>query len=169
MRHGRVIDRRTMVSLLIRVLLASVLLIALTPTTAWAEDQNGCGGQMDTPHYSSGAGGVIAKWRVHCNDVGVGIGYSLYLYRCFAQPPRNKQAVNGSTYGCSLRSSYTGSIRTESPIGKVYTRYVPPLGQGGAQGQGYYWIAYAHWYSTGDAGIIGPHVNWGGPSGRIYW
>jgi hypothetical protein len=107
-----------------------------------------CAPKMDTPHNSSGAGGVIAKLR-HCLD-----GYddlievTLLLYLCPNPPSGNEQ--NWENEGCVPKAAKTYTWYQTS--GTWYTRYVPPTGQSGAHGTGY-WVACAA-YVTPSIGMF---------------
>jgi hypothetical protein len=93
---------------------------------------------MDNPHYSSGAGGVIAKFRF-CDFDGAWADFSLYLFVCPQRPSQN-EAEWQSKYGCVLKAS--AFYEFYASIQQQYTRYVPPLGQPGQHGTGW-WIACA--------------------------
>jgi hypothetical protein len=93
-----------------------------------------CGVVVQNPHYSSGAGGVIAKFNFSC-DPGVStIGYSLFLFLCSSSPQGQPESSWGA-YGCAIKSETSGSV-TSPPLS--FTRYIPATG--GDHGTGY-WIA----------------------------
>jgi hypothetical protein len=119
--------------------------MASSASAAPDADQNGCTGTINSPHYSSGAGGVIAKGRWSCTDVPstVYLGTAstgFYLWKCPGESLSN----------CTLEGINEDNISV-TVSGKTYTLYVPPSSSSGAKGSGY-WIAEATWYSHGPKG-----------------
>lgn len=92
---------------------------------------------MDSPHVSSGAGGVIAKLR-YCDEDGGRVEVDLYLFLCPNKPSSNE--ANWKNEGCVVKS-WKYYEWTASPFSS-YTRYVPPSGTPGAHGTGW-WVACA--------------------------
>lgn len=96
-----------------------------------------CVTAMDNPHISTGAGGVIAKLRYCTEDALSETDSHLYLYLC-PNPPTGDEDTWGNQ-GCVLKANTSYIIYTPRAF-TTYTRYVPPSGQPGAHGTGW-WIA----------------------------
>jgi hypothetical protein len=119
-------------------------------------DIQGCTAWVESPHYSSGAGGVIVKTRYRCDS-----GYSMtitealsYLYYCGgSKPSGTSESTWTGSYGCGpVKSShYTTDFYVGS--GAAVTKYTPPLGQSGAKYKGYY-IACTRYNRTGVSTTI---------------
>lgn len=92
---------------------------------------------MDGPHYSSGAGGAIAKFR-WCNEATYQVTGDLYLFLCPSQPSSDESTWGD--IGCVLKQHT--AINFTASGGSTYTRYVPPSGFAGAHGTGW-WVACA--------------------------
>lgn len=128
------------------ILLAAMLLTALTGTPAAASAPDGdeagplgghaahsevCQVAVENPHFSNGANGVIYKSRVRCAETReVVVGPALYV--C----PVDPSGPEGSwpDQGCEAKSVDV-QTRTVEP-GTVETFYVPRVGQPGARGSG---------------------------------
>lgn len=116
-----------------------------------------CYGRVDNPHYSSGAGGVIAKVRLAC-DVGYSTTFQSWIgniYRCQRSPDiRAAEATWTRDSGCisvATNSSTNdgGSVGVGS--GVTVTRYIPKQGQRGAtRVSGAYYIACVRGYKSGN-------------------
>jgi hypothetical protein len=97
-----------------------------------------CGyASMDSPHYSSGAGGAIAKFR-WCNESTYQVAGDLYLFLCPTKPSSDESTWGD--IGCVLKKHTTMNFTAVG--GSTYTRYVPPTGYEGAHGTGW-WVACA--------------------------
>lgn len=105
-----------------------------------------CDTRIDSPHVSSGAGGVIAKGRYRCYGASQ-MGVNMRLWRCDTAPPRVEGLLDRY---CDLVA--TASYSGWDPVdGVQYTRYVPRAGERGGQGSGY-WVACDHvWVSDGKS------------------
>lgn len=99
-----------------------------------------CTTAVDNPHVSSGAGGIIAKSRFTCTSGVTSYGYSLALYLCTTNPTGTDPATNSS---CTIKATNTNS-QSNPVANQQYTVYVPPTGQSGLHGTGY-WIATNRW------------------------
>lgn len=142
-------------------LLAAVLLLSLvvaTPSLAASHSDVGpralpkCTEWMDSPHFSSGAGGAISKGRFKC-DSGVAQTYKdviMYLYLCTSKPPTDSED-QWWLYGCVPKKSATYSS-VFAGSGQTVTRYVPPSGQAGAHGSG--WWVSCMTYTKGSSRIL---------------
>ena len=99
------------------------------------EDQGGlrassCSLTMDNPHYSSGAGGVIAKARVNCNFNGTG-PMTIDLHRCTSSGHASSLGSSCVQVAGRTNDAYPFSANTQQTI------YVPQVGKpGGPRG---YW------------------------------
>lgn len=129
---------------------------------------NGCNVTIDNPHFSSGAGGIIAKGRFSCTDVPSTIhingnrGTSFLLWLCPNKPPKSESYLYNPANGCTPKGSNTDNVSATSS-GTTYTRYVPPSSQGGAHGNGW-WISCSTWYSSGPNGTdLGNFVTFSNP------
>jgi hypothetical protein len=102
-----------------------------------------CTTSVENPHYSSGAGGVIAKSRVTCTASVNYYDGDFLLFVCRSNPtgPENTWA---SQYGC-VQKAVAGAYLSPPYAGTVYSFYVPALGSPGAHGTGY-WVACMVWY-----------------------
>jgi hypothetical protein len=145
------------------VTLASV--VAFFPGVARAADQNGCQASIDNPHYSGGAAGIIAKGNWLCSVAPATIylhappgGFLLFL--CPTQPPKNEDWI---AQNCTQKGINTTDF-TISTANQWNVRYVPPLGQPGAHGTGW-WIACAMWSSGGYNGTSPLHTTFSNLSG----
>jgi hypothetical protein len=111
---------------------------AAAPAAAAVKPLALCGyAAMDTPHVSSGAGGVIAKYR-YCGEQTDTVSVHLYLFLCPVKPSSNEQ--NWESQGCVVQAYFDYSWTASA--GTTYTRYVPPSGTPGAHGTGW-WVACA--------------------------
>lgn len=119
-----------------------VMLAALLVTQAIeavAGTAGDCTSSTESPHYSSTAGGVIAKSRWVCQKSNP-IPYQLYLYKCPNKPASNKTAVMDN---CTLQKKRESSF-THPGGGATVTRYVPIKGAEPAHGCGY-WAQINRW------------------------
>ncbi|GAB2696257.1 hypothetical protein [Thalassiella azotivora] len=97
-----------------------------------------CYATVDRPHYSSGAGGVIAKIRFRC-DVGYTMRFNSWignLYRCSRQPAYGAGESRWTRdYGCisvATNSSTDNGGALNLGSGSFATRYIPKTGRPGA-------------------------------------
>lgn len=118
-----------------------------TPAAAAIVPDTICTVAMDSPHYSAGAGGAIAKFRF-CDESGGTVQVALFLYLCPSQPTLPESTWESQ--GCVLKAS-TGYTWVASAF-VTYTRYVPPSGTPGAHGTGW-WVACAVLAEPYDAAI----------------
>ena len=103
--------------------------------------------RINSPHFSSGAGGIIAK----ANLIGCGptarVNEILSLWRCpsNAAPPKNAAKSWLQNHGCVMKAQ-----ELYAPDGTYFnpdnpdTKYVPNTGKPGAHGTGI-WVALMHW------------------------
>jgi hypothetical protein len=116
----------------------------------------GCGAAADSPHYSSGAKGVIFKTRYLC-DVGFSMTVTealSWLYFCGeSRPSGGTESTWTGTYGCvPVRTShYTANFNVGS--GGTATRYTPEPGTEGAKNRGWY-VGCTRYNRTGVSGTI---------------
>jgi len=131
----------------------------INTSSAWAET-NACSANLQTPHYSSGAGGIISKGTWQCTDVPTtvtlaypnGQGFNLWL--CTDKSPTRTEAYLQNDPNCLYKGTDASNI-SATVANATYTRYVPPSGQSGAHGSGW-WVACAVWRSFGPKGTGGP-------------
>lgn len=112
-----------------------------------------CYARADAPHVSNGANGIIAKTRFICES-GKSIVVTealMNLYLC-PQPPSGSENGWTTTHGCRVEKSahYFDDIRVSS--GRTVTRYVPPLGESGATGAGY-WVQCTQYFRDDNPGV----------------
>ena len=128
-----------------------LLLGGTTPASATytPADGNSCQIELNNPHISFAAPGVIAKAKWRCNDTSPNksIYYVLYLYRC----PTSfvVEAYAWLDEHCTLEGydfDFAMPITQDGEPGSK-TRYVPPSSLPGAAGSGW-WIAEAIWISS---------------------
>lgn len=133
----------------------SAFLIVLNAAPALAADVNGCTANVQNPHYSSGAGGNIAKATWVCSKVPttINIGYGVggfWLWRCPNEPPKSEYYLGQN---CTI-VGFDGSSISITRANTQYTRYAPPSGTPGARGRGWY-MACTTWRSQGPGGTSG--------------
>jgi hypothetical protein len=124
-----------------------ICIVGLFPGVGNAADRNGCSNTIDNPHYSSGALGVIAKGHWSCTVAPATIYLSgergFFLWLCPTQPPKDETWI---TSHCNQKGR-NGTDFTISQANTDYVRYVPPSGQPGGTGTGW-WIACSMWQSA---------------------
>lgn len=128
----------------LRTLLVAIAVLAGTSSPVWAGDQPGplgppvCNVYADSPHDSSGAGGVIAKSRFSCvqAEARTYTDVEMYLFLCTSKPSGPESGWD--QFGC-VQKKYAYYSSVSVPAGATRTRYVPPTGQTGAHGTGW-WI-----------------------------
>ncbi|MDN5761650.1 MAG: hypothetical protein L0H41_04970 [Microlunatus sp.] len=134
-------------------LLASGLSVAAPEQASAREPQ--CRVTMDTPHYSSGAKGMIAKARFSCDTSAsqVYVSNSVGI-----KGPCDKPLPNGvpdldwdnGKYGCK-QSAAAGYSTVTVKSGKTETRYAPASGQPGLKKvTGKYYRAYVFYRYKGS-------------------
>jgi hypothetical protein len=138
--------------------------VLFTASPAFATDKNGCNAHINTPHFSTGAGGVIVKGKYDCTSVPTTIFLGtrttgLYLWLCPHQPQPSESYLTNSNNHCSIRGANFGDVHVRV-AGRIYTRYAPPGGQPGAHGSGY-WVACSVWYSSGPNGTSSDTTSFG--------
>lgn len=123
---------------IVAILLAMTVLVGqMSGGTASAAS---CTTQVQNPHYSVGAGGIIAKSSFTCTSGVTSYGYSLALYVCTSNPTGTDPASNAA---CTIKATNTNSFANPEP-GKANILYVPPGNQSGVHGSGW-WIATNRW------------------------
>src|SRR5215470_13742380 len=132
---------------------AGFMLFAASPASA--ADRNGCSATIDTPHVSTGAGGVIAKGRWQCTSVPTTVFLStattgLLLWLCPQNPQPSESYLTNPNNHCNAMGYNFGDFDVDV-AGQTYTRWVPPQGTPGAHGSGY-WVACAVWFTPGPNG-----------------
>jgi hypothetical protein len=147
------LSRMTAAGLAAAVLFAGSMLFAASP--ALAKDKNGCNAKIDTPHFSTGAGGVIVKGRWSCTAVPTNVFLGtrttgLFLWLCPQQPQPSESYLGDPSNHCVIKTNNIEDIFVKV-ADRTYTRYAPPQGQPGVHGSGY-WIACSVWYSSGPNG-----------------
>ena len=135
--------------------LAATSIVLVFPATSGAELNSCSVTSMQTPHYSTGAGGVIAKATWACSFVPTTIRlYPYALYLCPSQPPQDETWI---VLNCTQKGQNTNNISITQP-NTNYTRYVPPSGLPGAHGAGW-WTSCVMWDSVGPNGTSAEHLN----------
>lgn len=94
---------------------------------------------MENPHSSTGSGGVIAKLRYCTTGPLYKVDAVLKLYMC-SDPPTLGE-VSPQIGSCVTKATTSYTIPTPT-VNNPYTRYIPPLGQPGVHGTGW-WSATA--------------------------
>jgi hypothetical protein len=116
-------------------------------------DLNKCNVLVDGPHYSSGAGGVIAKIRFVCTGSASRKVTSFIgnLYRCPREPARGLAEKQWTTdYGCSPTRSANGPAGFTFSATTPVTRYIPRTGESGAPRGAWFVACVRGYYSTGS-------------------
>lgn len=132
-----------------RVTLLFVALLLGTALGAFAPLQpalanHACSAWVESPHFSTGAGGVIVKSRFLCGSSVPFISQNTYLYLCSQTPQMSETWLQGN---CTLKGQNNQSI--QSPVtNTTYTRYAPPPPYAGAKGTGW-WIGCVMWSDGG--------------------
>jgi hypothetical protein len=111
-----------------------------------AEDTNSCAIEVNNPHPSVGAGGIIAKVNWQCSDVtpNRSLYYALHLYRCpMSDPQRDYEWLYDHCYPKAFNGNPDRPVTSTAPV----TAYVPDSNLPGVHGTGY-WIAEAIWTSS---------------------
>lgn len=116
-------------------------------------DANKCFVTVENPHYSSGAGGVIAKVRWTCGSLASRTVTSFIgnLYRCPRKPAGTVEKTWTSTYGCSTVRSANGPVPFSVARSGAATRYIPRNGQTGASRGAYFVACVRGYYSSGTS------------------
>jgi hypothetical protein len=118
-------------------------------------DANGCLLDIENPHFSSGAGGVIAKLRISCADVPTNVSFGGRLWHCGSAPQRDETWLENN---CALQAQVGSGVSITAPTDLI-TRYIPDLSYPGAPYQPGYWIACSGWQSTGPNGTGAAHMS----------
>jgi hypothetical protein len=102
-----------------------------------------CTGQIQDPHFSTGAGGAIAKLNVKCTGTGASAvtvrTRGLLTFAASSSPSQTKV-----TFGTRATSDYSQSVTVN---GKEVTFYLPQPGSNGGRGTGF-WRATFTWQIT---------------------
>lgn len=94
-----------------------------------------CTGTEDSPHWSVGSKGVIAKARVTCTGSGATLRVAVQQYLGRTAYPKIE------TLKIVKESNYVQSVTTNT--GKPVTWYVPKLGETGAPAKAYFRASHA--------------------------
>jgi hypothetical protein len=144
--------------------LCALTLLFLVPVQAGAAfgnpDTNSCSIEVNDPHISTGAGGVIAKTRWRCDDVTPvkGIYHAMYLWLCDREPQLDYEWLQANCIAKAVNYEQNMKIADATP--DFTTRYVPPLDQSGAHGDGY-WLQEVIWESkwwSDESHVSNTHV-----------
>lgn len=130
---------------------------ASATVSASAAGSNGCTTEVDNPHFSSGAPGIIAKAYWTCEevpttiylDVNDGNVLGFYLFLCTTASPEHSLVWLDDN--CTQKGLNISNLLVSTANTKSAARYVPPSDDEGAQGSGY-WIAVANWQPVGPGG-----------------
>jgi hypothetical protein len=110
-----------------------------------------CFGSMDKPHPSAGANGVIAKAHFLCATGTSNLIYQINLFLC---PFRTEGTPNKAwMHDNCTEMGVNANAMSPPPAGREFLRYVPPSGQPGARGTGW-WIAHNHYNADGNDHIV---------------
>jgi hypothetical protein len=102
-----------------------------------------CTGQIQDPHYSSGAGGAIAKVDITCKGSGVAT-VSVRTRGLLTFAPSSSATNTHVTFSNRATSDQT---QTVSVNGGAKTYYLPQVGGNGGRGTGF-WRATFTWQIT---------------------
>lgn len=132
----------------------SVLASLLTMATPARADTNSCTSSTNNPHYSSPAGGAIAKATYKCTTSNVDkIWVSQILWKCpTSNVTKNKTWLKNN---CVNKGQNNQDIWTPT-ANHQYERISPPQPEPGAQGTGW-WILYNHWISEKNGNFVFHH------------
>ena len=143
--------------LLVTLVVASIGCGASFVAPAGGADSNGCEGRIETPHYSTGARGVIAKARWLCSRAAI-VDIDFRLWACRLKYPQND--VTWLANNCVLVGRNTNAVVVHSEnLNTWITRYAPPAGEPGSNWHGYY-VACAGWSSDGTTNMMYSGVYW---------
>lgn len=101
-----------------------------------------CTGKIQDPHYSSGAGGAIAKVDVTCTGSGVS-SVAVRTRGLLTFAPSSSSTNTNVSFSNRATSDQTQTIA----IGKTTTYYLPQTGSNGGRGTGF-WRATFTWQIT---------------------
>lgn len=133
----------------------------LTLQTAAANYTVTCNVTSDSPHFSTGANGMIFKARVSCTGTGsypspVQVRVRGGLFFDYATSPSDTSSVNFVQTATSDRTDWL------NVNGSTYTFYTPELGWPGSRGIGF-------WQGTTTIQLISPAGSVGSSSSPIVW
>lgn len=142
-----------------RTTLAGAVMVAVAATvggvsgTATAEPPS-CHARAEAPHYSTGAGGIIAKTDFYC-EVGRSVTVNeviMRLYLC-PTPPSGPEKGWTTRFGCRVQKSeqYGEFFVPANSVNRPVTRYVPDVGDA-AHGSGW-WIQCTQYYRSDNPGV----------------
>jgi hypothetical protein len=119
-----------------------------------AAGNNQCTANINNPHFSTGANGVIVKGQWSCIDVPTtinlsAVGHGFLLWNCPTEPEKSESYLLNNPNCVTKGSNHDDISLTGS--GSKSTRTAPPAPQSGAHGSGW-WIACATWQSHGPNG-----------------
>jgi len=142
--------RIAVLAALIVGLCAPIAASPVSASAATAKSAGDCSLNIQNPHYSDGAGGVISKGTWKCAVVPTDIHFSggLNLWLCIDGKPEKSEYYLAIDPNCSIQGQYMTNFKI-TKANKPYVKYVPPGKGTGAQGYGW-WIACAVWYSKHD-------------------
>ena len=108
-----------------------------------------CSVTVDSPHFSTGANGVIVKSHTKCNYSVAKVYSNIRLFLCRIQ----YGTLNSIKSYCALESEADYAIY--NPVnGADNVRYAPPAGTPGALGNGW-WIGEGIWSTYSSKGPVG--------------
>ncbi|MEN0083190.1 MAG: hypothetical protein AAGC66_00345 [Leifsonia sp.] len=102
-----------------------------------------CTGQIQDPHYASGAGGAIAKVDVTCKGSGVS-SVSVRARGLLTFAPSSSATNTNVTFSNRATSDQTQTVAVN---GAAKTYYLPQVGSNGGRGTGF-WRATFTWQIT---------------------
>jgi hypothetical protein len=136
------------------------ILLCLGMSLAWTQgflarpafaDHNTCGpddgSDVNNPHYSSGARGIIVKGRIHCSGNPWKIeNWYLEIWWCGELHPQSDESflVNN----CQLMGHDFKDKISPVNAGDTFTMYAPPQSETGARKDG--WYKACEWYDVWD-------------------
>jgi hypothetical protein len=110
-----------------------------------------CTGTFQYPHYSSGAGGAIAKVDVTCKGSGMSV-VKVRVRGLLSFAPSSSSKNTKVTFSTRAQSDQTQVVGVG---GTKITYYIPQVGKNGGRGTGF-WRATATWQIVSPgAGTVG--------------
>ena len=145
--------RLTTLTVTVASCLVLILLQSADPAGAASTDKNGCSANLQTPHYSTGAGGVIAKANYSCTYVPstVYLGTRTTGYWLWVCPSKGPDDESWIVQNCRFINGNIENVYA-TVSGGENIRYVPPAGNPPGHGSGW-WISCSQWYSSGPKGV----------------
>jgi hypothetical protein len=138
------------VALALLVLGTGTASAASASSTLQAGNAGGCQAYIETPHFSDGAGGVIAKghWKCKLVPTAIELPFNFNLWLCTDKKPEASEKYLDDDSYCYIPGQVTEGF-TLTKANTYNTVYVPPGKGTGAHGSGW-WISCAIWYSVHD-------------------